>query len=76
MEIVLSWILVNILTYLSKKLKLSGTVMSVLLSLLVGTMYYVITNYYGATYEQIAIFVWGAYATSQVIYNIIVKIQK
>lgn len=74
MEIILSWLVVNILTYLSTKTGLSGTVMSVLLSILVGTMYYILTEHYAVTYQQLALFVWGAYATSQFVYNLLVKI--
>lgn len=74
MEIILSGLLVNLLTFISKKTGLSWTVMSVLLSLFVGTMYYILTEHYAVTYQQLTMFVAGAYATSQFVYNLLKEV--
>lgn len=73
MEIVLFGLAVNVITRLSWKLKLSKTYVSVLLCLIWWTAYYVMTNYYSVERKQLVIFVSGAYATSQLIYNLLKK---
>lgn len=73
MEIVLIWILSSVLTWLSGKLKVSKTYVSIWLCILLGTGYYFLTNYYGWERQKLVEIVWGVYASSQLVYNILKK---
>lgn len=62
-----------LLTKLSEKLKVSKTWLSIGLSLIGGTVYYVVSNYYALERSALVGFVTQAYASSQLIYNLIKK---
>lgn len=79
-EVLLSmWVglLVNLITYLSWKLNISKTYVSVWLCVFVWVLLYCLqiwTNNHAYTWEQILGFASGAYAMSQMVYNIAVKL--
>lgn len=73
MEAVLFGLAVNVITWLAGKLKISKTYVSIWLSFVGGTVYYVMTNYYPVEWDSVVIFVGGVYATSQLIYNLLKK---
>lgn len=77
MASILLGIAVNILTRLSKKIKVSKTYVSVFLSLLLGTSYYFAKMFFGEeSLEMLLQKTAEIYAVSQVIYNFILKIQE
>ena len=72
-------LMINLITWLSGKLNLSKAYVSVGLSIFIGIAIYVIQiiiDKYPMQWDQILAFVWGAYWTSQFIYNIVSKIQE
>ena len=72
----LSWLVINLITRLAWKLKVSKTYVSVLLSILVGVIVYyfqILIKKYPVQWEQVMWFVAWAYATSQVVYNLYKK---
>lgn len=73
MEIVLIWLLTQLLTRLSEKWKVSQTYVAVGLSIILWAWYYVATKYYSIQRQQVVEFVWWVYATSQIIYNLAKK---
>lgn len=75
----LSGLVVNVITYLSWKLWLSKTYVSVGLCILLWVILYVwqiIINKYPLQWEQIVIFASWSYAMSQVVYNLYKKIDE
>lgn len=73
----LSGLLINLITWLSWKLNLSKTYVSVGLSIFIWVILYVwqiIVQKYPLQWEQIVWFVWWAYAMSQVVYNMYQKL--
>jgi len=67
---------VNVITWASGKLGLSKTYVSVWLCVLVWIILYVaqlLIQKYTVQWEQIVAFVWGCYATSQVVWNLYQK---
>ena len=72
-----SWLVINLITWLSWKLNLSKTYVSVGLSILLWVILYVwqiVVNKYPLAREQIVGFASGAYAMSQVVYNLYNKV--
>lgn len=72
----LSWLVINLITRLAWKLKVSKTYVSVLLSILVWVIVYcfqILIKKYPVQWEQVMWFVAWAYATSQVVYNLYKK---
>jgi hypothetical protein len=71
-----SWLCVNVITRASGKLGLSKTYVSVGLCILIWIVLYVgqlLIQKYTVQREQIVAFVWGAYWTSQCVYNLYQK---
>lgn len=73
MEVILIWLLTNLLTWLAWKLKWSKTYISVAAAIVAGTIYYLATNYYSAQWQEVVTFIAGVYASSQLIFNILKK---
>ena len=73
MEIVLIWLLTQLLTRLSEKTKLSQTYIALWLSIILWAWYYVATKYYAIQWQQILEFVGWVYASSQLFYNLAKK---
>jgi len=73
MEIALLWLLTSILTWLSNRMKVSQTYLSVGLAILLWAGYYVATKYYAIQWQEIVEAVTGVYASSQLIYNLLKK---
>lgn len=72
-----SWLIINVITWLSWKLNLSKTYVSVGLSILIWIILYVwqmLVDKYPLAWEQIVGFASGAYAMSQVVWNVYQKI--
>lgn len=72
-----SWLVVNLVTWLSWKLNLSKTYVSVGLSIVLWVILYVwqlLVNKYPVARENVVEFILGAYWTSQIVYNIYKKI--
>lgn len=72
-----SWLAINIITWLSGKLHLSKTYVSVGLALLLWIWVYafqLLVQKYPVQREQVMWFMWWAYWTSQAIYNLYKKI--
>lgn len=71
-----SWLAINLITWLSWKLKVSKTYVSVLLCLVIGALLYAgqaLINKYPLAREQIVAISTGAYGFSQVVYNLYQK---
>lgn len=71
-----SWIAINLITWLSWKLKVSKTYVSVLLCLVIGALLYVgqvLIDKYPLAREQIVAISTGAYGFSQIVYNLYKK---
>ena len=73
MEMVLAWAITWFITEMAKKLHISATYVSLILSFVGWTIYFIATNYYEAEWNQVVFFATGVYGTSQLIYNIIKK---
>lgn len=72
----ISWLVINLITWLSWKLNLSKTYVSVGLSILLWVILYVwqiVMKKYPLAREQIVGFAGGAYAMSQMCYNLYQK---
>lgn len=70
---VLSGLLAYALTWIAGKLKMDKMTVSVIISLILGSGYYVATNYYHLSWDEASAFVMGVYGASQVVYNFIKK---
>ena len=73
MEIVLIWLLTQLLTRLSERWKVSQTYIALWLSILFWAWYYVATTYYAVQWQQVLEVVGWVYASSQVFYNLAKK---
>ena len=73
MEIILIWLLSSVLTWLSWKLKVSKTYVSIILCIVLWTWYYFTTKYYSIQWQEIVEVIWWVYASSQIIYNLAKK---
>lgn len=58
---------------MSNKLKISKTYLSIWLCLVLWTWYYVLTTYHPIERDKALTFVWWAYASSQLIFNVLKK---
>jgi len=73
----LSWLVINLITYLSWKFNVSKTYVSVGLAIFLWVVLYIwqmIINKYPLQWEQIVWFASWAYAMSQVVYNLYQKL--
>lgn len=68
---VLGWLITQFVTWFSMKTKISQTLVSLAVPIILGAVYYVLRQYVidDATREEIVWFVSGSYASSQVFYN-------
>lgn len=73
MEIILIWLLTQLLTRLSERRKVSQTYIALWLSIVLWAWYYVATKYYAIQWQQVLEIVWWVYASSQVFYNLAKK---
>ena len=73
MELLLIWLLVEILTKASEKRKVSQTYLALWLAIILGAGYYVATNYYAIQRQQIVECMWWVYASSQLFYSLFKK---
>lgn len=73
MEIILIWLLSSVLTWLSWKLKVSKTYVSIILCIILWAWYYFATKYYSIQWQEIVEVIWWVYASSQIIYNLAKK---
>lgn len=73
MEIVLLWLLTQMITKASEKWKVSQTYISIWLAILLWAWYYVATTYYNVQRQQLVERVWWVYASSQLFYNVFKK---
>lgn len=73
MEIILIWLLTQLLTRLSERRKVSQTYIALWLSIILWAWYYVATTYYAIQWQQVLEVVWWVYASSQVFYNLAKK---
>lgn len=73
MEIILIWLLSSVLTWLSWKLKVSKTYVSIILCIILWAWYYFATKYYNIQWQQLVEVIWWVYASSQIIYNLAKK---
>lgn len=73
MEILLIWLLTQLLTRLSERWKVSQTYIALWLSVVLWAGYYVATTYYAVQWEQLLQWVTWVYASSQVFYNLAKK---
>lgn len=74
MELVLIALLVNILTDLSDRFKISKTYLALGLSVVGGAIYFYFTTYNIELWKVLVANVAGIYASSQLIYNLIKKV--
>lgn len=72
-ESILCWLLVEVLMWMSNKLKISKTYLSIGLCIVLWTWYYALSTYYPIELDKLIAFVWWSYASSQLIYNILKK---
>lgn len=73
MEVILIWLLTQLLTRLSERWKVSQTYIALWLSILFWAWYYVATTYYAVQWQQVLEVVGWVYASSQVFYNLAKK---
>ena len=74
-----SWLAINLITWLSWKLNVSKTYVSVLLCLVIGALLYAgqaLINKYPLAREQIVWIASGSYWFSQILWNLYKKIEK
>ena len=73
MEAILLWLLVQIITKLSEKLKVSQTYVSIWFALLLWVWYYLATTKYAIQRQEAVEWFGGVYASSQIFYNVFKK---
>lgn len=73
MEVILIWLLTQLLTRLSERWNVSQTYIALWLSIVLWAWYYVATTYYAVQWQQVLEVVWWVYASSQVFYNLAKK---
>ena len=73
MDLLLIWLLVEIITKASEKRKVSQTYLALWLAIILGAGYYVATNYYSIQWQQIVECMWWVYASSQLFYSLFKK---
>lgn len=72
--IALAGVLTSVLTWLAGKMKLSKTMVSMIVALVGWAIYYVATKYYPQTREMGVAFVMWVYWASQLVYNLVIKL--
>lgn len=73
MEILLIWLLIEILTKASEKRKVSQTYLALGLAIILWAGYYVATTYYAIQWQEMVEAMWWIYASSQLFYNLFRK---
>lgn len=73
MEAILIWLLVEILTKISEKWKVSQTYIAIGLAIVLWAWYYVASTYYAVEWQKMLEIVWWVYASSQLFYNLFKK---
>jgi len=73
MEIVLIWLLIEILTKISEKRKVSQTYIAIGLAIILWAWYYIATTYYAIQWQKMIEVMWGVYASSQLFYSLFKK---
>lgn len=73
MEIVLIWLLIEILTKISERWKVSQTYVAIGLAIISWAWYYIATTYYAIQWQQMVEVMWGIYASSQLFYSLFKK---
>ena len=74
MELLLLWLLVNVLTWAAGRLKISKTYVALGLSVIGGWIYFYFTNYNPELRQELITNIGWVYASSQVIFNIFKKL--
>lgn len=73
----LLWLATQLITYLSKKTKLSQTYVAVILSIIFWGLIYILNIYVDTNsiqVDKLLWYVWWVYSTSQVIFNACMKL--
>ena len=73
MEVLLIWLLIEILTKASEKRKFSQTYLALGLAVILWAGYYVATTYYAIQWQEMVEAMWWIYASSQLFYNLFRK---
>ncbi len=73
MEVILIWLLIEILTKISEKWKVSQTYIAIGLAIILWAWYYVATTYYAIQWQKMVEVVWWVYASSQLFYSLFKK---
>lgn len=73
MEAILIWLLVEILTKISEKWKVSQTYIAIWLAIILWAWYYVASTYYAVEWQKMLEIVGWVYASSQLFYNLFKK---
>lgn len=73
MEVILIWLLIEILTKISEKWKVSQTYLAIGLAIVLWAWYYIGTTYYAIQWEQMLEAVGWVYASSQLFYSLFKK---
>lgn len=73
MEVLLIWLLIEILTKASEKRKISQTYLALGLAVILWAGYYVATTYYAIQWQEMVEAMWWIYASSQLFYNLFRK---
>lgn len=74
LSIALAGVVTSALTWLAGKMKLSKTMVSMIVALVGWAVYYVATKYYPQTREMGVAFVMWVYWASQLVYNLVIKL--
>ena len=72
-ESVLIWLLVEILTKLSEKRKVSQTYVAIGLAVILWAAYYIASTYYAIQWQKMLEVMWWVYASSQLFYSLFKK---
>lgn len=74
MGVLLLWLMVNVLTWIAGKLKISKTYIALILSGIGWLVYFYFTNYNLALRQELVANIGGVYASSQIIFNLLKKL--
>ena len=73
MEVLLIWLLVEIITKASEKWKISQTYLALWLAIILWAGYYIATTYYAIQWQGMVEAMWSIYASSQLFYSLFKK---
>lgn len=73
MEVLLIWLLIEIITKASERRKISQTYLALGLAVILWAGYYVATTYYAIQWQEMVEAMWWIYASSQLFYNLFRK---